>query len=97
MFARTKKSGQYQYLQIVQNHKEKGKVRQQVIATIGRMDELQDKGRIETLIRSLSRFSEKALLILSGRSEPGVDAVKIGPALLFDRLWERTGIAVNST
>jgi hypothetical protein len=93
MFARTKKSGQHQYLQIVQNHKEKGKVRQQVIATIGRMDELQDKGRIETLIRSLSRFSEKALLILSGRSEPGVDAVKIGPALLFDRLWERTGIA----
>jgi hypothetical protein len=94
MFARIKKSGQYQYLQIVQNHKEKGKVRQQVIATIGRMDELQDKGRIETLIRSLSRFSEKALLILSGRSEPGVDAVKIGPALLFERLWQKTGIAV---
>ena len=64
MFARVKKSGKYQYLQIVENHKEKGKVKQQVIATIGRMDQLQGKQRVETLIRSLSRFSEQALLIL---------------------------------
>ena len=92
MFARTKKSGKYQYLQIVQNHKEKGKVRQQVIATIGRLDELQAKGRVETLIRSLSRFSERALLILSGGSDPNLRAVKIGPALLFERLWQRTGL-----
>jgi hypothetical protein len=92
MFARVKKSGRHQYLQIVQNHKEKGKVRQQVIATIGRLDELQQKGRIETLIRSLSRFSERAVLILSGKSEPGVSAAKIGPALIFERLWQRTGI-----
>ena len=70
MFARVKKSGQYQYLQIVKNNKQNGKVRQQVIATVGRLDELQAKGRIETLIRSLSRFSEQAMLILSGRGEP---------------------------
>jgi transposase len=92
MFARVKKSGKYQYLQIVRNHKEKGKVRQQVIATIGRLDELQAKGRIETLIRSLSRFSERALLILSGGSDPNLSAVKIGPALLFERLWQHTGL-----
>ena len=92
MFARIKKSGKYQYLQIVTNHKEKGKVRQQVIATIGRMDELEAKGRIETLIRSLSRFSEKAMLILSGRGEPNLDAVRIGPDLIFERLWQQTGI-----
>jgi hypothetical protein len=53
MFARIKKSGKYQYLQIVENRKEKGKVKQRVISTIGRMDQLQDKGRVETLIRSL--------------------------------------------
>ena len=64
MFARVKKSGKYQYLQIVENNKIKGKVKQRVIATIGRLDQLQDKGRVETLIRSLSRFSEKAMQIL---------------------------------
>jgi hypothetical protein len=86
MFARVKKSGKYQYLQIVENKKENGKVKQRVIATVGRMDKLQDKGRVETLIRSLSRFSEKALMILSGHSDVSADALSIGPTLIFDEL-----------
>lgn len=69
MFARIKKSGKHQYLQIVENRKVRGRVVQRVIVTLGRMDQLQEKDRIETLIRSLSRFSEKVLLILSGRSD----------------------------
>ncbi len=92
MFARVKKSGKYQYLQIVENRKEKGKVKQRVISTIGRMDQLQAKGRVETLIRSLSRFSEKTMLILSGKSDISADAVKIGPSIIFERLWKETGI-----
>jgi transposase len=92
MFARTKKSGKFQYLQIVENRKEKGKVKQRVIATIGRMDQLRDKGRVETLVRSLSRFSEKTLLILSGKSDVSVEALKIGPSIIFERLWQETGI-----
>lgn len=92
MFARIKKSGKYQYLQIVENRKIEGKVVQRVIATIGRMDQLQEKDRIETLIRSLSRYSEKVLLILSGKSDVNASAKKIGPALIFERLWEELGI-----
>ena len=70
MFARIKKSGKYHYLQIVENNKVKGQVKQRVIATIGRLDQLQEKGRVETLIRSLSRYSEKAMLILTGHATP---------------------------
>ena len=92
MFARVKKSGKHQYLQLVENRKEKGKVKQRVIATIGRMDQLEEKGRIETLIRSLSRFSENALLILCGKSDVRIDAVHIGPTLIFERLWKQCGI-----
>ena len=68
MFARVKKTGQYQYLQIVQNRREGKKTIQRVIATLGRVEELQQKGDIESLVRSLSRFSETALMILSGKS-----------------------------
>lgn len=92
MFARVKKSGKYQYLQIVENRKIKGKVRQRVISTIGRMDRLQEKNRVEALIRSLSRFSEKTLLILSGQSDVSAEAVTIGPVMIFERLWKETGI-----
>ena len=92
MFARVKKSGNHQYLQIVENHKVKGRVVQRVIVTLGRMDQLQEKDRIETLVGSLSRFSEKVLLILSGRSDVTALAKKIGPTLIFERLWRELGI-----
>jgi len=92
MFARVKKSGKYQYLQIVENHKEGKKVVQRVISTIGRLDHLQARGRVETLIRSLSRYSEKVLLVLSEKSQLSASGKKIGPALMFERLWKETGI-----
>jgi transposase len=92
MFARVKKSGRYEYLQIVENTRRSGKVRQQVIATVGRLDQLQAKGNVETLIRSLARFSEQTLLVLSGKVEVSAQAVKIGPALIFERLWRELGL-----
>jgi hypothetical protein len=88
MFARVKKSGKHQYLQVVENRREGKKTVQRVISTIGRMDQLTAKGDIETLVRSLARFSEKALLVLSGKSEVSARAKKIGPVLIFDRLWK---------
>ena len=92
MFARVKKSGPHQYLQLVENRRENGKVAQRVIATLGRMDQLSEKGNVDSLIRSLSRFSEKTLLILSDRSKVSASAKKIGPALIFERLWKELGI-----
>ena len=38
MFVRAKKSGAYQYLQLVRSERVDGHVRQQVIATLGRLD-----------------------------------------------------------
>src|SRR5208283_5962770 len=45
-----------------------------------------------TLTRSLSRFSEKVLLILSEKSDIQAEAKKIGPGLVFGRLWKELGI-----
>ena len=92
MFARVKKSGLYEYLQIVQNRREGTKTIQRVVATIGRMDQIQQKGEIENLVRSLSQFSEKVLLVLSGKSDIRADAKKIGPALICERLWKELEI-----
>jgi len=92
MFTRIKKSGKHQYLQIVENRRENKKTVQRVISTVGRMDRLQAKGDIENLVRSLSRFSEKTLLILSGKSEVNASAKKIGPPLIFERLWKELGV-----
>jgi len=94
MFARVKKSGKNEYLQLVENRRVGKKITQRVVATIGRMDWLREGGNIETIIRSLSRFSEKAFLVLSARDNADVRATakKIGPALIFERLWHELGI-----
>ncbi len=93
MFARIKKSGKYEYLQVVENRRVGPKVNQRVIATLGRLDQMHAKGEVETLVRSLARFSEQTLLILSGRSDISAESTKIGPALIFERLWKEIGIA----
>jgi transposase len=94
MFARVKKTGPYEYLQIVENRREGKKTIQRIVATLGRVDQMQAKGEVESLIRSLSRFSEKITLILSARGNADVQATskKIGPAIIFERLWQELGI-----
>ena len=43
MFFRIKKSGDRAYLQVVENHRAGGAVRQSVIANLGRADALMDR------------------------------------------------------
>jgi len=92
MYTRIKKSGRYEYLQICESKREGKKVRQRVISTIGRLDRLHAKGDVENLVRSLAKYSERALMILSGNSDPKAKTYKIGPTLIFERLWRRTWI-----
>ena len=56
MFVRVKKVGTYQYLQIAQNRRQGKRVKQSVIATLGRLDKLTASGAIDQLLRSAARF-----------------------------------------
>jgi Transposase DDE domain len=93
MFFRTKLSGGRRYLQIVQNTREATRTVQRVLATLGRVEDLQAEGKLDVLLGSGARFSEAALL-LSARKSGTLDAcasLRIGAPLLFGRLWEQTG------
>jgi transposase len=94
MFFRQKPSGPYRYLQIVENHREGGKVRQRTLTTVGRLDLLQASGQLDALMRSGLRFCEKLAVIDAVEKNPraGVATFRIGPNLVFGRLWERLGI-----
>jgi len=93
VFFRVKKSGPRQYLQIVENRWEQGGSRQRVIATLGRMDELQADGRLESLLRSGSKFCEAMMVISSQERGESLEVCsrRIGPGLVFERLWQETG------
>lgn len=93
MFIRAKTVEGRTYLQVVENYREGEKVRQRVIATLGRQDKLQEKGQIEGMLRSLARFSEKVRVTEEFR-EGKLEArrvVRIGPDLVIGRLWSELG------
>jgi len=61
---------------------------------LGRLDELVASGQLDTLLRSLGRFSEKLSVLgahLKGDSITTRSA-KIGPALICQRLWQACSI-----
>jgi len=94
MFVRVKKSGKYQYLQIVENQRLDGRVRQRVIATLGRLDVLQKSGQVDGLVSSCARFSQKTAVIEAhrqGRTQT-IRTVRIGPPMVFERLWHELGV-----
>ena len=63
MFFRSKSDGARTYLQLVENQWIDGRSRQRVVATIGRMDRLQESGQIEAIVRSAATFSEKMIVL----------------------------------
>jgi Transposase DDE domain len=93
MFFRTKKSGPRVYLQIVENHWRDGRPKQRVLATLGRLDQLQEGDQIDSLLQSGARFARK-LMVLTAHNErrlPVVRTQRVGPVLVFEKLWRETG------
>lgn len=95
MFVRAKKSGVYKYLQIVENKRIDGKVRQRVVATLGRLDVLQSTGKIDAVLSSCARFAQKVSVLDAHKrgSLSPAETIKIGPPKVFGRLWEQTGLS----
>ena len=93
MYFRRKQSQGRIYLQIVESHRTGDQVRQRVIATLGRLDELEASGQLDRLLRSGARFVQQAMVLDAARTGevPAITVRRIGPALLFERLWAETG------
>jgi transposase len=94
MFTRVKGTGKYRYLQLVENHREGKRTVQRVLCTLGRVEELAASGSVDVLLRSLARFGQRVKLVdgyQAGQLEAGAIR-KLGPDLVFGRLWRETGI-----
>ncbi|SRR6266496_1549630 len=94
LFVRTQTNGSRTYLLIVDNLRVDGKIKQRVLFRLGRLDELLADSKLDALIQSLGRFSEKlAVLGAHARGETiATRSARIGPALIFQRLWQACSI-----
>jgi len=73
----------YEYLELVEGRREGGRVRQHVVAKLGRLDELRAGGQIEQLAASLSRLHQPP---------PGTRRLA-GPLLIVAHYLRRLGVA----
>jgi len=92
MYVRTKtfknKDGSTRtYLYIVEGKRVNGKVRQRIVANLGRLEKLQE-GQLDKLIEGLVKFSRRQWIEACARSIEAKWAKDFGPALVFRRLWE---------
>ena len=90
---RVKSGGrQLTYLQLVESYRDGGRVRQRVIAKLGREDEL-DPAAIERLVRSLAKYAD--VEVGAGNV---LDEVELQPGLAFghvhalDHVWSELGL-----
>jgi hypothetical protein len=97
MFARLKRiraNGRtYEYIHLVENRREGANVRQRIIGSLGRLDELLATGNLERILESLVAHCPQVKLVEAQREQalsPEKDRVW-GPVLVFERLWQELG------
>lgn len=95
MFLRKKTAGPRTYLCIVESYREGKRVKQRTIANLGRFDHLQKSGKLDALIKSFAKFSEKIAVLSAFREDESLRcwAKEWGNVLVFRRLWEKMGLA----
>jgi len=94
MFVRIKKAGPLSYIQIVENKREGASVKQRVIANLGHAEELIDSGKLDNLARSFLKYTT-SVRVIDAHREGSIRARStkaLGPALVFERLWNELGI-----
>ena len=92
MVVREKRIGPYTYVYLVETVREDGRVKQRIIRNLGRKEDVERRGDLDRLVRSAARLAQRSI-ILSPVDEAGVPrlgCMRIGPPLLFERLWRDT-------
>jgi transposase len=82
------------YLLLVESQRVDGRIKQKVIARLGRLDDLRASGELERMLASLGRYSEKYAVLGAHADGQAITTrtCTIGPALVFERLWQQIGI-----
>ena len=93
MFARDTRIGPYTYVYLVENIREEGRTKQRIIANLGRKEVVVARGDLDRLARSVARLAQRSMVLslVEGEAPPNARCRRIGPALLFERLWHEVG------
>jgi hypothetical protein len=84
----------YQYLHIVENRWEDGRVRQRIVGSLGRLEQLLASGDLRQVIEGLvAQCPQVRLLEAQRQGGLEVESDRLwGPVLIFERLWQELGL-----
>jgi len=84
----------YQYLHIVENRWENGHVRQRLLGSLGRLDQLLASGDLRRVVEGLVAHCPQVRLLEAQRQATlAVESDRVwGPVLIFQRLWQELGL-----
>lgn len=77
------------YLQIARSYREGGKVKREILFSLGRLDVLQSTGQIDALVKSLSRFAMRQQLIDLSKDISVSQVYHLGAAHVVNKMLER--------
>ena len=81
-----------EYLQIVRSYRDNGKVKQQILFTLGRLDLLQASGQLDGLVKALARFAVKQQLIDLSKDVSVSQLYHLGAAHVVNKMLDRLGL-----
>jgi hypothetical protein len=93
MFVRQKRIGRYVYVYLVETVREDGQIKQRIIRNLGRKEDVERRGDLDRLVRSAARLAQRSMILslMDEGSMPALRCKRIGPPLLFERLWRDSG------
>ncbi len=97
MFVREKRvrnrdGSERRYLQLVENYRAEGRVRQRVVANLGRLDRLRGAGELDRLVASLARYAERTKVVDLAEELQADWAREWGLPLVCERLLDALGV-----
>jgi len=82
----------YTYLELVYSERRDGKVRQERVCSLGRMEELRESGAIDRMVAKLAEVSRQRWVRAEALQLGTPWAREYGPVLLVRRLWRELGL-----
>ncbi len=95
MFFRQKRSGRHVYLQIVENRWEKGRTRQRVAATVGRLDQLRQSGQLDSRLQSGAKFAQAVMMRSAHRPGEVLNKVKTRRCQAWEEAFDFLGYTIG--
>lgn len=92
MFIRRTIARGHVYLQVVRSYRDNGKPRQEVLFTLGRLENLQATGQIDGLMAALAKFATKQMWIDLSKDVSIEQVHHLGAAHVVSRMMERLGL-----